>query len=310
MVGQEFKVDFFVVGAARSGTTTLYQYLSKHPDIYVPRVKELNYFSKVSSSQPQDYALPKPEQEYHTKIIQSPEVYRALFSQAKPSQIKGDISPSYLWHEETAAAIKAHNPKAKIVISLRHPVERAFSHYLMAKSVGYDQSKNFQQAIHAPLSGHWGGGNRYMEWSDYIGPLKAYYAAFPKAQIHVMIFEQWVQGQEKAFADLAEFLSVDHYKLERATDQHNQTLAYKHQGTLNALRTPWARTLFHSIMGESSRDRVKAFLFGGRPSEEKLPEQVSAQLLGQNIESLRQIEELTQKPVLDLWGVNKIIAQK
>ena len=98
MVGQECKVDFFVVGAARSGTTTLYQYLSKHPDIYVPRVKELNYFSKVSSSQPQDYALPKPEQEYNTKIIQSPEVYRALFSQAKPSQIKGDISPSYLWH--------------------------------------------------------------------------------------------------------------------------------------------------------------------------------------------------------------------
>ena len=310
MVAQDFKVDFFVVGAARSGTTSLYQYLSKHPAVYVPRVKELNYFSKVSSNQPQDYALPKPDQEYHTKIIQSPEVYKALFSRAESGQIKGDISPSYLWHEETAAAIKAHNPKAKIVISLRHPVERAFSHYLMAKSVGYDQSKDFQQAIHAPLSEYWGGGNRYLEWSDYITPLKAYYAAFPKAQIHVMIFEQWVHDQETAFADLARFLGVEHHSLDGVEDQHNQILAYKHQGALNALRTPWARKLLHSLMGATMRDRIKAFLFGGHPSEEKLSEQFSAQLMGQNMESLRQIEELTQKPVLDLWGVKNRKTQK
>lgn len=304
-VDKEFKVDFFVVGAARSGTTTLYQYLSKHPQVYVPRVKELNYFSKVSSNQAQDYALPKPGKEYHTKIIQSAEVYKGLYATAKPGQLKGDISPSYLWHEETAAAIKAHNPKAKIIISLRHPVVRAFSHYLMAKSVGYEKNRDFEQAIHAPLSEHWGGGNRYLEWSDYIGPLKAYYAAFPKEQIHVMIFEQWVRDQELALGALANFLGLEHHALEVLGDQHNQTLAYKHQGALNAMRKPWARSVLHALMGESMRDRIKDLIFGGGPSQETLPEDLKNRLLNQNIESLRQIEQLIQKPVLDLWGINK-----
>ncbi len=305
MVDKDFKVDFFVVGAARSGTTTLYQYLSQHPEVYLPKVKELNYFSKGSSNQAQDYTPPKPGKEYHTKIIQNLEGYKNLYVEAKSEQIKGDISPSYLWHEETASSIKAYNPEAKIVVTLRHPIERAFSHYLMAKSVGYEKNKDFEQAIHTPLSKHWGGGNRYLEWSDYIGPLKAYYGAFPKKQIHVMIFEQWVRDQQSALSELANFLGIEHHNLDALGDQHNQILAYKHQGALNAMRTPWARSFLHALMGESMRQRLKAFLFGGAPSNEELPEELKSRLISQNIESLRQLEQLIQKPILELWGINK-----
>lgn len=305
MVEKEFKVDFFVVGAARSGTTTLYHYLSQHPQVFLPDVKELNYFSKVSSNQSQDYDLPKPGKKYHTKIIQNLEIYKELFTEAKPGQIKGDISPSYFWHEETATSIKAHNQEAKIVVTLRHPIERAFSHYLMAKSVGYEMNRDFEQAIHAPLSEYWGGGNRYLEWSDYLGPLKAYFAAFPKKQIHVMIFEQWVRDQGPALGELAKFLGLGHHTLDQIGDQHNQILAYKHQGLLNELRTPWAKSLLHTVMGESARNRLKARLFGGGLAREELPENLKNKLIYQNIESLRQIEQLVQKPVLELWGIKK-----
>ena len=148
MVDQTTKrIDFFVVGAARSGTTSLYQYLSQHPQVYLPPVKELNYFSQVTSDQYQDYEEPLPNKTYHTKIIQSAESYDRLFEGASEGLLKGDVSPSYLWHHQTAKRIAEHNPNAKILVTLRHPVKRAFSHYLMAKSVGYDHSTSFEKAI-------------------------------------------------------------------------------------------------------------------------------------------------------------------
>ena len=303
MVDQRHKVDFFIVGAARSGTTSLYQYLSQHPDVFLPKVKELNYFSQVTSSEPKDYENPKPGREYHTKIIQSPEVYTGLFSGATPNQISGDISPSYLWHPETAKALYKHNPEAKIIVTLRHPVQRAFSHYLMAKSVGYDRSPNFEQAIKAPLSKHWGGGNRYLEWSDYLAPMQAYFHCFPKAQIHVMIFEQWIGHQEQAMADLANFLGIEHQSTIALGDQHNQTIAYKHQGVLNALRLPWARTLLHRLLSESQRTRLKGALFGAHAADEILADELKESLMQDQRQNIEQLEALTGQPLPVIWGL-------
>lgn len=58
-------------------------------------------------------------------------------------------------------------------------------------------------------------------------------------------------------------------------------------------------------MGESTRDRLKALLFGGGPSHEVLPEDLKNRLMNQNMESMKQIEQLIQKPILELWGINK-----
>ena len=97
-----FRVDFFVVGAARCGTTSLYNYLNQHPEIFLPKIKELNHFSEVESSEQSDYKKPKNDQEYHTKIIKSSEIYKGLFNDAKENHVKGDISPSYLSNSTTA----------------------------------------------------------------------------------------------------------------------------------------------------------------------------------------------------------------
>ena len=93
---ESFAVDFFVVGAARSGTTSLHNYLGQHPEIFLSEVKELNHFSQVESNDHSDYKAPKKGESYHTKIIKSFELYQSLFSEAKSNQIKGDVSPSYL----------------------------------------------------------------------------------------------------------------------------------------------------------------------------------------------------------------------
>ena len=224
---KNFKVDFFVVGAARSGTTSLYNYLKQHPDLFLPNIKELNHFSKVESNQPQDYQRPKKEILYHTKIISSPEVYQDLYEEATAQQRKGDISPSYLWESNTAQRIFDHNPEAKIIVTLRNPVERAFSHYVMNLSVGYDTEPSFERAIQAKEKRIWGGGNLYLEWSRYYQSLKSYYNLFPAEQIKVLIFEDWTSRKQESLEKLFHFLEVDPLHEIDLSDQFNQKVGYK-----------------------------------------------------------------------------------
>ena len=142
-------IDFFLVGAARCGTTSLYNYINNSDDVFLPNVKEPNFFSDVDSPNTEDYKLPKLGEKYHAKIIKDINVYNALYSDAKNSQLKGDTSPSYVWDINVANKLFEHNPKAKIIMSLRHPVDRAYSHYIMNYYTGVDKKHSFEEALNA-----------------------------------------------------------------------------------------------------------------------------------------------------------------
>src|SRR6056297_3678088 len=110
------KPNFFVVGAARSGTTTLYYTLKKHPDVFIQPLKEINYF--LSSNR-------RTWQEYLN-----------LFEGVKNEKIIGEISPKYLYYKEVPKLIKRKINNPKILIQLRDPLERAISHYKLRKRSG------------------------------------------------------------------------------------------------------------------------------------------------------------------------------
>ena len=122
------KVDFFIVGAPKSGTTSLYHYLASHPDIFMSSKKEPNYFSKSEIKQQELY--------YPIDELDSFSDYKILFSGSKEGQILGESSVSYLFYPEVASKLHEHNSSAKIIILLRNPIERAFSHYLMDFRLG------------------------------------------------------------------------------------------------------------------------------------------------------------------------------
>jgi Sulfotransferase family len=109
--------NFFVVGAAKSGTTSIYRYLRQHPDVYMPIVKELHWFSRLE---------PNPRQGFHP--ITSEEEYLSLFEGWRGERAIGEASPSYLWDPKAPERIQRSVPSAKILILLREPVDRAFSH--------------------------------------------------------------------------------------------------------------------------------------------------------------------------------------
>ncbi len=299
---EAFKVDFFVIGAARSGTTSLYNYLNQHPELFLPKIKELNHFSKVTSNQPQDYKKPKKGVEYHTKIVNSFEVYKKVFKDAEKEQKKGDISPSYLWGTETAERIYKHNPEAKIIVTLRNPIQRAFSHYLMNVSVGYDTQPNFDEALKATKENVWGGGNLYLEWSRYYEALKSYFDLFPREQIKILVFEEWTSNKKQTLEGVFKFLGVNEAQEIDFSDRHNRKVGYKNIKALNFLRNNVIRSMVDSVLPQRMKEALKDSIFQKHELEASLNKELEIKLRDQFQEEVKQLETLTGIPFKELWG--------
>ena len=305
MTREKFKIDFFVVGAARCGTTSLYHYLKQHPQVYLPNIKELNHFSKVESSDKEDYILPKDDTLYHTKIIKKFDDYRALYNQVGANRLKGDISPSYLWKKETAVKIYNHNPEAKIVVSLRNPVHRAFSHYLMNVSVGYEASEDFNAALMAERKDIWGGGNLFLEWSSYYDALQTYVDTFGRDRVLVLVFEDWIKDKKTMLKNLFSFLEIDPNVSIDLDEQFNQKKGYKHLKTLNFLRKPSLKQPLKKLLPKDFIDSLKNSLFKPQDIEEQLSIEKSEELHAYFFEEVKKLEDLTGIPLLQKWGFTK-----
>jgi len=112
--------NLFIVGAPKAGTSSLYVYLAHIPGIFMSQVKEPNYFSRKTIP---DHSRVKP--------IRDKSKYLGLFKKVKDEKIIGEASPSYLSDPEAPKLIHDIIPDAKIITSLRDPVERTLSFYLM-----------------------------------------------------------------------------------------------------------------------------------------------------------------------------------
>lgn len=157
------KPNFFVVGAAKAGTTSIYHYLKSHNDIYLSPIKEPHFFSTDIKIQDftstykkhtfldlDSYFKEKPYEELALSFVKDMEQYYKLFEDHKNEKAVGECSPSYLYSEKAALNIFNFNKDAKIIISLRNPIKRAYSHYLMALRLG-QTDLDFREAFEQDL---------------------------------------------------------------------------------------------------------------------------------------------------------------
>jgi hypothetical protein len=121
------KPNLFIVGAPKSGTSFLYENLKNNNEIFLPKVKELNYFS---------YSELVKESYYKDFKVKDNKKYLSLYKDGFNKKYLVDASVSYFAYPKVAKRIKEFNSKAKIIIILRDPVDRAFSHYLMDIRMG------------------------------------------------------------------------------------------------------------------------------------------------------------------------------
>lgn len=200
--------DFLVIGAARAGTTALHRFLRQHPDVYMPSVKEPNFFAYEGKS----LACKGPGADYINNSITELESYRALFSHARPGALKGEASPLYLFEPDAPANIARHIPKAKLVVVLRNPVEQAFSHYLYAVKQRIEPLDDFVEALRSEadrLAAGWQPLFGYSTFPRYGEQLARYFQLFPRDQFFIRTYEDFSQNQAQFLQELFTFLGVD-----------------------------------------------------------------------------------------------------
>jgi hypothetical protein len=196
--------NFIIIGAAKAGTTALYWYLSEHPAVFMSPVKETNFFAYGRDARGN---LLYGDPEVHHFPIQTMAEYERLFEQAGGAAAVGEASPIYLECPQAAERIRAAVPSARIIASLRQPVERAYSDYLMHlrhRGQRLDPARDLTAA--APWAAP---DSRWMQVSRYHAQIERYYAAFPRSQIHVSLFDDLRRDVVGLVQGVYRFIGVD-----------------------------------------------------------------------------------------------------
>lgn len=176
--------DFFVVGAYRSGTTFLYQSLRQHPEVFLPTIKEPNFFAVDDN--------PTATPELIARSVVDRERYEALYRDAGSSQRTGDMSPEYLRNRSAPGRIHRSHPDAPLVAILRNPVDRVWSDYLMHRSRGTERCESLAQAL-TEQDDRRAGTDRnaphYIDAGMYHQQLTRYFEFFGRDQLLVLLYD-------------------------------------------------------------------------------------------------------------------------
>jgi hypothetical protein len=252
--------DFVIPGFARCGTTWLYEVLKRHPGIFLPERKELDFFSE-------SWAKGYP-------------FYAAYFADARAHQLTGDISPVYAEHPEVPERLAATAPHARIVIVVRNQVERLRSSYWQSRRDGWRQPE-LERFLAGEVEDC-----RYLVHQRYAPTIQAYRRLFGEAAVLVLVYEDVSRDPAAAVRAILRHLGLGeelppavaerlgervnptflprHPWIYRTAQRVNQSLRKAH---LPFLDRPLAlgKRLFFALFGERRRQEL-----GQMPGEERL----------------------------------------
>ena len=207
---EEIWPNFFIVGAQKAGTTSLYFYLKEVPQVYMSPLKEPFYFA------------PHAVHNSASDIIRDKKEYLRLFEKANGYTAIGEATPIYLWDPDAPKLIHQTVPHARIIMILRDPIERAYSNYLMRVRYSGVQSSFYDELIRDYRSQEklYGKSQLYVEFGMYYEQVKRYFDIFGREQVKVIIFEEFVKRPEQTVNEVLAFLGVK-YTVTKIAEQHN-----------------------------------------------------------------------------------------
>jgi hypothetical protein len=241
------------VGAAKSGTTSLYRDLAQHPAIYMSLMKEPHFFSRIQPSASWEPFFPH---------VRDEQAYLALFRGATDEELLGEASTSYLWDEEAAERIERRVPEARILVMLRDPVDRAYSHYWNDVREGLEK-RSFEEALAEEQRragrGGWGVTSLYLDCGRYADQVGRYLDRFGEA-VRVDFLEDYVSDKASTVAGIYAFLGLGQMASEPAQQQMNAISLPRNRLGRAMFGSGAARRLARATLPRSVRGRLRGAL--------------------------------------------------
>lgn len=235
-------LDFLIIGAMKSGTTTLHDYLNEHPGIYMLSPKEPQYFSR-------DKVFSKGRG-----------WYEAQFDNATNEQFCGESSTCYSRfpkYDDVVRRIYNYSPSTKLIYIMRHPVERAYSHYGHLVLKDGRKFSSFEEALEQEPE--------IISTSLYMSQIQQYLALFPKNQLLLIDFEEMIATPEKVIDQVQSFLGLNRLDILPSTkisnDAGNSNLRKKIINRIRLVRhLPIFKVIIDKLFNKQQRGDILNYL--------------------------------------------------
>jgi hypothetical protein len=279
--------NFFIVGAPRCGTTSLFDAIGRHPDVFCCPVKEPNHFATDRNAKPKVLAsairrgtLLKPGLaglDVLPRVATTPdfETYLSLFNDWLGESAIGEASTSYLLSKTAASEIARRRPDARIIMVLRQPVQRAQSEYLMHAQLGRKMG-NFdegQAALGTCDDEDAVDASTIIETSLYAPQIQRYLDVFTREQLLFLRFEDLLSNEGEVLRSVFQHIGVD--------PEPASAISLSHQNQSRSVRFPLLnRLLFksglrdvilHGLPAPIRRRLARRYYSTGRQSAPHLP---------------------------------------
>lgn len=285
--------NFIIIGAAKSGTTTLYRLLEQHPQVYMNPVKEPHFFSSGCTGGGESRPDGKPTWRGRMPV-RDLDSYYALFSGAAGEQAIGEASTSYLPSEEAPLRIAQLVPDAKLLAILRNPVDRAYSQHMHHVRDGREPLDTFEEALDAEASRMkegWGVFWCHKRSGLYAEQLQRYYDHFDKDQIQVYLFEDLKEHPIKTVQCIFSFLEIDS-SFEPGSSVQYSTTGRPRSRALHTLLGGGPANRGASLVGRFLPERLKHAIIRVRNRNLSKPELAT--------ETRRQLQDFFRTDILKL----------
>ncbi len=277
--------NFYLIGAPKAGTTTLYSWLAQHPDIFLPNLKEPHYLQYTGQRRVDSELV-------HIRTL---DAYKGQFAQGRGRAAIGEGSTMTFCFPEAAKRIRQLTPQARFIMILRQPAERAWSHYQFRVALGRERARSFKEALGLEKTRRNAGepiGSYYLHVGRYAYHLRPWLELFPRERFHFVLFEELKNKPLEVVRETFRFLGLNADRQIDVRGRRNVTEVPASRAFAGAMRS---RGALRSTAARVLPSAVKSVLYDlqkkNRTAPPEIPVALSQRIMALYERDIRILEE-------------------